>query len=90
MSNHEVINSEIHSAFDYLYRSYADAREDAMRKYGNVSEVDSENLMYATIRDVLSKTDDFDTDAYFLSKTKTSIAFTIRFRIIIAVLVWSE
>lgn len=55
--NHEVINSEIHSVFDYLYHSYADAREDAMRKYGRVSEVDSENLMYAVIRDVLSKSD---------------------------------
>lgn len=55
--NHEVINSEIHSVFDYLYHNYADAREDAMRKYGRVSEVDSENLMYAVIRDVLSKND---------------------------------
>ena len=55
--NHEVINSDIHSVFDYLYHSYADAREDAMRKYGRVSEVDSENLMYAVIRDVLSKSD---------------------------------
>ena len=55
--NHEVINSEIHSVFDYLYHSYADAREDAMRKYGRVSEVDSENLMYAVIREVLSKSD---------------------------------
>ena len=55
--NHEVINSEIYSVFDYLYHSYAEAREDAMRKYGRVSEVDSENLMYAVIRDVLSKSD---------------------------------
>jgi hypothetical protein len=56
--NHEIINSEIHSVFDYLYRCYADAREDTMRKYGRVSDVDSENLMYAVIRDVL-KTDEF-------------------------------
>lgn len=55
--NHEVINSEIHSVFDYLYHHYADAREDIMRRYGRVSEVDSENLMYAVIRDVLSKSD---------------------------------
>ena len=55
--NHEVINSEVHSVFDYLYHSYADAREEAVRKYGRVSEVDSENLMYAVIRDVLSKSD---------------------------------
>ena len=55
--NHEIINSEIHSVFDYLYRNYADAREEAMRKYGRVSEIDSENLMYSVIRDVLSKSD---------------------------------
>ena len=55
--NHEVIDSDIHSVFDYLYHSYADAREVAMRKYGRVSEVDSENLMYTVIRDVLSKSD---------------------------------
>ena len=55
--NHEVINSEIHSVFDYLYKNCAEARESAMRKYGRVSEVDSENLMYAVVRDVLSKSD---------------------------------
>jgi hypothetical protein len=55
--NHEVINSEIHSVFDYLYKNCAEARENAMRKYGRVSDVDSENLMYAVIRDVLSKSD---------------------------------
>lgn len=55
--NHEVINSEIRSVFDYLYQNYAAAREDAMRKYGRVSDVDSENLMYAVIRDVLCEGD---------------------------------
>ena len=55
--NHEVINSEIHSVFDYLYRNYADAREAALRKHGRVSEFDSENLMYAVIQDALSKSE---------------------------------
>ena len=55
--NHEIVNSEIHSVFDYLYHNYAAAREDVMRKYGRVSEVDSENLMYAVIRDVLCESD---------------------------------
>ena len=55
--NHEVINSEIHSVFDYLYKNCADAREEALRKYGKISEIDSENLMYGVIRDVLSKSD---------------------------------
>lgn len=56
--NHEIINSEIHSVFDYLYHHYAEVRKDTMQKYGRVSEVDSENLMYAAIREVLSE-DDF-------------------------------
>ena len=55
--NHEVINSEIRSVFDYLYGNYADAREEILRKHGRVSEMDSENLMYHVIRDVLSKSD---------------------------------
>lgn len=55
--NHDVINSEIHSVFDYLYHNYEDARENAMRKYGKVSKMDSENLMYAVIRDVLKKSE---------------------------------
>ena len=55
--NHEVINSEIHSVFDYLYRNYTDVREDVLRKYGRISQVDSENLMYGVIRDVLNKSD---------------------------------
>lgn len=51
--NHEVVNSEIRSVFDYLYRDYADAREKIVRKYGKVADVDSENLMYSLIREVL-------------------------------------
>ena len=55
--NHEVINSEIHSVFDCLYRDYTEAREKILRKYGRVSCVDSENLMYALVRDVLNNDD---------------------------------
>ena len=53
--NHEIINSEILSVFDYLYHHYADVRESVMRKYGKISEIDSENLMYSVIQDVLSQ-----------------------------------
>lgn len=52
--NHDIINSEIHSVFDYLYHSYSNAREMCLRKYGRVADVDSENLMYTLICDVLS------------------------------------
>ncbi len=51
--NHEIINSNVHSVFDYLYKQYADVREDVMRKYGKASDIESENLMYQVIRDVL-------------------------------------
>ena len=53
--NHEIVDSNIHSVFDNLYRDYAEAREEIMRKYGRVSDVDSENLMYRVIRDLLSE-----------------------------------
>ena len=53
--SHEVINSEIHSVFDYLYQKYAEARETMLKKYGRVSDYDSENLMYSLIRDVLEQ-----------------------------------
>ena len=53
--NHEIINSEIRSVFDCLYKNYAEARAEIIRKYGRVSEVDSENLMCALIKDVLKK-----------------------------------
>ncbi len=51
--NHDIINSNVHSVFDYLYKQYADARETVMRKYGKASDFESENLMYQVIRDVL-------------------------------------
>ena len=56
--NYDIINSEIHSVFDYLYRGSTVMRNNILHKYGKVSDVDSENLMYAVIRDVL-KTDEF-------------------------------
>ena len=53
--NYEVINSEIRSVFDYLYKNYADSREIILKKYGRISDVDSENLMYGVIREVLEQ-----------------------------------
>ena len=56
--NNGVIDSEIHSVFDYLYKNYAHSREAVLKKYGRISDVESENLMYRVIRDVLVQ-DDF-------------------------------
>ncbi len=53
--NHQVVHSEVRSVFDYLYQSYAEAREEIMNKYGRVSDVESENLMYQAVCQVLSK-----------------------------------
>lgn len=56
--NHDIINSKINSVFDYLYEANAKAREVILRKYGRVSEFDSENLMLILIKDIL-KGDNF-------------------------------
>lgn len=56
--NHDIIDSKINSVFDYLYEANAEARETILRKYGRVSEFDSENLMLILIKDIL-KSDSF-------------------------------
>ena len=56
-NNHETVNSEIRSVFDYLYKNCATARRETLRKYGRISEIDSENLMYRVIRDVLCRSE---------------------------------
>jgi hypothetical protein len=54
-NNVEVINSEIRSCFDYLYKNYREQRERLLRTQGRVSEHDSENLMYGVICKVLGE-----------------------------------
>lgn len=54
-NNHDIINSQVFSVFDYLYHNYSEEREHILRKYGRVTDVESENLMYAVIRDVLQE-----------------------------------
>ncbi len=53
--NYEVIDSNIKSIFDNLYKGYEKAREKVLSKYGRTYDYDSENLMYAVIRDVLAQ-----------------------------------
>jgi len=52
-NNMEVIQSEIYSVFDYLYRNYSKRRQELLKNQKRVSEYDSENLMYGLIYDVL-------------------------------------
>lgn len=54
-NNFEVLNSEIYSVFDMLYKCYEQKRRTYLSKRKKVSEYDSENLMYAVIEDVLSE-----------------------------------
>ena len=52
-NNCEIVQSELYSVFDLLYSQYTDARISYLRKHKQVSEYDSENLMYGAICDLL-------------------------------------
>ena len=54
-NNFEIVDSDIYSVFDLLYKDYTDQRNEYLSKHKKISEYDSENLMYALIKDVLSK-----------------------------------
>lgn len=53
-NNFSIIESEINSVFDLLYKGYENERAKSIQKWGKVSEYDSENLMYGLIKEVLS------------------------------------
>ena len=53
-NNFEIIQSQIYSVFDMLYRGYAEQRREYLQKHKRVSEYDSENLMYSVIQEILS------------------------------------
>lgn len=53
-NNFSVIESEVNSVFDLLYKGYEKQRAKNIQKSGKVSQYDSENLMYGLIREVLS------------------------------------
>jgi hypothetical protein len=52
--NGEIIQSEIYSVFDYLYKQYNKKRIELLKEQRKISEYDSENLMFALISNVLS------------------------------------
>ena len=56
-NNLSVNESAIYSVFDLLYQQYTEDRIRFLKKHLRVSRFDSENLMYALIRDVLFKND---------------------------------
>ncbi len=52
-NNFSVVQSELSSIFDYLYKGFEEKRAQIILKGGRVSEFDSENLMYGLIKEVL-------------------------------------
>lgn len=54
-NNFEIINSNLHSIFDYLYKGYEEKRKELLSQQRKKSVFDSENLMYILIKDVLSQ-----------------------------------
>ena len=52
-NNFSVIESEVNSVFDLLYKGYEIQRAKSIQKSGRVSQYDSENLMYGLIKEVL-------------------------------------
>ena len=53
--NFDVVDSELYSVFDLLYQQYTQQRMDFLKKHKQISEYDSENLMYAAISDMLQR-----------------------------------
>lgn len=53
-NNFEVADSKIYSIFDYLYKQYTEERKAYLQKHKNVSEFDSENLIYSLIEEIIS------------------------------------
>jgi len=54
-NNFKIIQSEIRSIFDLLYRQYTDARIAFLKRYPRISAYVSENLMYGEIVDILKR-----------------------------------
>lgn len=52
-NNFEVMDSQIYSIFDYLYKQYSEERKEFLKNHKKISEYDSENLMYVLIEYLL-------------------------------------
>lgn len=52
-NNLEIIESQVYSVFDMLYKGYYAERVRYLKKHKHISEYDSENLAYSVIEDIL-------------------------------------
>jgi hypothetical protein len=53
-NNFSIVQSELNSIFDLLYKGYEEERAKIISRSGRVSEFDSENLMFGLIKQVLA------------------------------------
>jgi superfamily I DNA and/or RNA helicase len=53
-NNFSIVQSELNSIFDLLYKGYEEERAKIISKSGKVSQYDSENLMFGLIKQVLA------------------------------------
>lgn len=65
--NFTIVNSELHSIFDYLYKAYEEKRRAFLSFQKKKSVFDSENLTYLLIKEVLSQDEfsKYDVVLYF-------------------------
>lgn len=54
-NNFSIVESELSSIFDLLYKGYEEERRKIIQKSGKVSKFDSENLMFGLIKQVLAE-----------------------------------
>ena len=54
-NNFSIVQSELHSIFDLMYKGYEEERAKIISRSGKVSGFDSENLMYGLIKEVLAE-----------------------------------
>lgn len=54
-NNFSLVQSELNSIFDLLYKGYEEERAKIISKSGKISEFDSENLMFGLIKQVLAE-----------------------------------
>ena len=52
-NNFSVVDSKVRSVFDFLYKEYTESRLEYLKNSKRISEVDSENLMYKLILEIL-------------------------------------
>lgn len=53
-NNFEVADSKIYSVFDHLYKQYTKERMAYLQRHKKISELDSENLMYSLIEEIIA------------------------------------